>query len=119
MVSAVLHTRHTRLAADAMACMPGHGDAKAVITERACEGAMASALTLYTVSTRWQGVTSGMGNFLTGLEHRAESLERQRALLRREVRAEEQHRAGGTGLVPAPQSPPCFWRGAVDDQLLE
>ena len=49
----------------------------------------------------------------------AEGVERQRALLRREVWTEEQHREGGTGLVPAPKSPPRLWRGAVDDQLLE
>jgi hypothetical protein len=54
-----------------------------------------------------------------GLEHRAEGLEYQRALLRRESRAEEKHREGGTGLVPAPKPPPRLWRGAVDDQLLE
>ncbi len=70
-------------------------------------------------SSRSRGVTSGMGNLLDGLEHRAEGLEHQRTLLPRVVRAEEQHREGGTGLVPAPKSPPRLWRGAVDDQLLE
>src|SRR2546426_6719212 len=54
-----------------------------------------------------------------GLEHRAEGLEHQRALLRREVRAEEQHWEVGTGLVPAPKSPPRLGRSAIDDQLLE
>src|SRR5207244_10751569 len=54
-----------------------------------------------------------------GLEHRAEGLEHQRALRRREVRAEEQHREVSTGLVPAPKSPPRLGRSAVDDQLFE
>src|SRR2546428_593594 len=38
---------------------------------------------------RSRGVTSGMGNLLGGLEHRAEGLEHERALLPRVVRAEE------------------------------
>ncbi len=59
------------------------------------------------------------GSRLAGPEHRAEGLERQRALLPRVVRAEEQHREVGTGLVPAPKSPSRLGRGAVDDQLLE
>ena len=79
----------------------------------------AEVLAKDSIGIRSRGVTSGMGNLLGGLEHRAEGLERQRALLRREVRAEEQHREGGTGLVPAPKSPPRLGRGAVDDQLLE
>lgn len=78
-----------------------------------------ASLTLICGTTRSCGVTSGMGSLLGGLEHRAEGLERQRALLPRVVPAEEQHREGGTGLVPAPKSPPRLWRGAVDNQLLE
>jgi hypothetical protein len=58
-------------------------------------------------------VTTGMESFLGRLEHRAEGLKRQRALLRREVRSEEQHRKDGTGLVPAPKAPPRLGRGAV------
>src|SRR5207247_11076960 len=58
--------------------------------------------TLMRGATRSCGVTPGKGSLLGGRQHRAEGLERQRALLRREVRAEEQHREGGTGLVPAP-----------------
>src|SRR4029453_10455085 len=54
---------------------------------------------------------------LGGLEHRAKGLEHQRALLRREVRAQEEHRKDATSLVPACESPPRFRRRAIDDQL--
>ncbi len=63
--------------------------------------------------------TADLIRMLTFTEHRTEGLERERALFRREVRAEEQHREGGAGLVPAAESPPRLGWGAVDDQLLE